>query len=60
MLLKILNFVFAHLIGNLTENQKSELWQGLLMVLDHAVESGANGISKGAIESLKKQHPAKP
>ena len=54
MLLKLFSFIFGKLIGDLPPEKKAELWKGLAMLLEHAAEGGARGISEGAIEGMKK------
>jgi hypothetical protein len=56
MFLKILEITFGKLIGKVPEEKKKKLWGGLIMVLDHAVESGAKGLSEGAVAGMKEKH----
>ena len=56
MLINLFKFIFSKLIGDLSPEKKEEMWKGLLMLLEHAIESGARGISSGAIEKLRKDH----
>ena len=48
--------MFSKLIGDVSPEKKAELWGGFIMLMEHAIESGAKGVSEGAVKSIKENH----